>query len=83
MQLIPELSDCRSTFPGEILQFEPRGGSAARLRDLLIVLVLLDLISCNGGKQCHGTVLQVDYSFELITVRQLWRDTLSTGSFTK
>lgn len=54
--------DCFHTFLGEILQFNPRRGSAERLRDLLIVLVLLDLISRNGGKQCHGTVLQVDYS---------------------
>lgn len=54
--------DCFHTFLGEILQFNPRRGSAERLRDLLIVLVLLDLISRSGGKQCHATVLQVDYS---------------------
>lgn len=49
--------DSFSTFWEEILRFDPRGGSAVRLRDLLIVLVLLDLISHNEGKQCHGTVL--------------------------
>lgn len=57
------LLGCFHTIWGEkILQFDPRWGSVARIRDLLIVLVLLDLISCNGGKQCHGTILQVDYS---------------------
>lgn len=62
-QLIRQLG-CFHTIWGRrgILQFDPRWGSVARIRDLLIVLVLLDLISCNGGKQCHGTILQVDYS---------------------
>lgn len=54
--------DCFSTFWGENIQTDLRGDSAVRLKDLLIVLVLLDLISHNGDKHCCGTVLQVDYS---------------------
>lgn len=60
IQLIPLLG-CFHTFWGEIPQFDPRRGSAARLRDLLIVLVLLDLVWHNGSQQCHGSTFQVDY----------------------
>lgn len=56
------LQDCFNIFWVEILQFDWKEDSAARLRDLLIVLVALDLLFCKWGKQCHGTVLQVDYN---------------------
>lgn len=77
--------DCFSTFWGEILQFDPREGSAAKLRDLLIVLVLLDLIPRNRGSVmglfCKLITAQVDYCLSAME-----KDTdaaYSTVSFTE